>query len=92
MIPILVIGATTGSLFASFMPIRSQPSPCLVPSDAQWINQAPACLLCARTELYGFGNPTALFLVCSISFIFSGRLGIYERQIIPEGLDADWEV
>lgn len=92
-IPILVIGATTGSLFASFMPI---PVSALSMFGAIGMlsgsTKLPLACFVLGLELYGFGNPTALFLVCSISFIFSGRLGIYERQIIPEGLDADWEV
>jgi len=92
-IPILVIGATTGSLFASFMPI---PVSALSMFGAIGMlsgsTKLPLACFVLGLELYGFGNPTALFLVCSASFIFSGRLSIYERQIIPDGLDASWDV
>ena len=92
-IPILVIGATAGSIFAPFMPI---PVSALSMFGAIGMlsgsTKLPLACFVLGLELYGFGNPTALFLVCSASFIFSGRLSIYERQIIPDGLDASWDV
>lgn len=92
-IPILVIGATTGSLFAPFLPI---PVSALSMFGAIGMlsgsTKLPLACFVLGLELYGFGNPTALFLVCSVAYIFSGRLSIYERQIIPDGLDASWDV
>lgn len=92
-IPILVIGATTGSLFAPFLPI---PVSALSMFGAIGMlsgsTKLPLACFVLGLELYGFGNPTALFLVCSVAYIFSGRLSIYERQIIPDGLDANWDV
>lgn len=92
-IPILVIGATTGSLFSSLLPI---PVSALSMFGAIGMlsgsTKLPLACFMLGLELYGFGNPTALFLVCSIAYLFSGRLSIYERQIVPEVLDPAWDV
>jgi len=30
--------------------------------------------------------------VCSVAYLFSGRLSIYERQIVPVVIDPAWDV
>lgn len=92
-IPILVIGATGGALFGSLLPI---PVSALSMFGAIGMlsgsTKLPLACFVLGLELYGFGNPTALFFVCSVAYLFSGRLSIYERQIIPEIMDPAWDV
>lgn len=92
-IPILVIGATTGAIFGSWLPI---PVSALSMFGAIGMlsgsTKLPLACFVLGLELYGFGNPTSLFFVCSIAYLFSGRLSIYERQIIPEVMDPSWDV
>ncbi|NLE14814.1 MAG: chloride channel protein [Spirochaetales bacterium] len=92
-IPILVIGATTGALFGTLLPI---PVSALSMFGAIGMlsgsTKLPLACFVLGLELYGFGNPTSLFFVCSIAYLFSGRLSIYERQIVPQIIDPDWDV
>ncbi|HAP57102.1 MAG TPA: chloride channel protein, partial [Sphaerochaeta sp.] len=92
-IPILVIGATTGALFGALLPI---PVSALSMFGAIGMlsgsTKLPLACFVLGLELYGFGNPTSLFFVCCIAYLFSGRLSIYERQIVPEIIDPAWDV
>ena len=92
-IPILVIGATFGSLFTSFLSI---PVSALSMFGAIGMlsgsTKLPLACFVLGLELFGFGNPVPLFLVCSIAYIASGKLGIYEKQIVPQVIGESWDV
>ena len=92
-IPILVIGATSGAIFGQFLPI---PVSALSMFGAIGMlsgsTKLPLACFVLGLELYGFGNPTSLFFVCSVAYLFSGRLSIYERQIVPVVIDPAWDV
>jgi H+/Cl- antiporter ClcA len=87
-IPILVIGATSGSLFAGLttIPVSAM---AMFGSIGMLSGSTKLPLACfvLGLELFGYANPLSLFLVASLSFVASGRLGIYEKQILPEGVD-----
>ena len=87
-IPILVIGATSGSLFASFTTI---PVSALAMFGSIGMlsgsTKLPLSCFVLGLELFGYANPLSIFLVASLSFIASGRRGIYEKQIQPESID-----
>lgn len=92
-IPILVIGATFGSLFASFLSIPvSTLSMFGAIGMLSGSTKLPIACFVLGLELFGFGNSLSLFLVCSIAYIASGRLGIYEKQIVPEVIGESWDV
>jgi len=87
-IPLIVIGATSGSLLASLTTI---PVSALAMFGSIGMlsgsTKLPLACFVLGLELFGYGNPLSLFLVASLSFVASGRLGIYEKQILPEGID-----
>lgn len=84
-IPILVIGATSGSLLASLthIPVSAM---AMFGSIGMLSGSTKLPLSCfvLGLELFGYANPLPLFLVTSLSYVASGRLGIYEKQILPE--------
>jgi H+/Cl- antiporter ClcA len=92
-IPIMVIGATTGALFAPFCSI---PLSSMVMLGAigmlSGATKLPLACFILGLELFGYGNPLSLFLVCCIAYIASGKTGIYEKQIAPVSIDETWEV
>ncbi len=87
-IPILVIGATGGALFASLtaIPVSAM---AMFGSIGMLSGSTKLPLACfvLGLELFGYANPLPLFLVASLSFAASGKRGIYEKQILPEGID-----
>lgn len=84
-IPILVIGSTTGALLAS---CTSIPVSAMAMFGAIGMlsgsTKLPLACFILGLELFGYGNPLSLFLVTSLSFVASGKIGIYEKQIKPE--------
>ncbi|MDT4762839.1 chloride channel protein [Sphaerochaeta sp. PS] len=87
-IPLLVIGATSGSLLATFTTI---PVSAMAMFGAIGMlsgsTKLPLACFVLGLELFGYANPLSLFLVASLSYGASGKLGIYEKQILPEGVD-----
>ncbi|HKM06260.1 MAG TPA: chloride channel protein [Sphaerochaeta sp.] len=86
-IPILVIGSTCGALFASLSPI---PVSALAMFGSIGMlsgsTKLPLACFVLGLELFGYTNPLSLFLVASLSFVASGKQGIYEKQILPESI------
>lgn len=87
-IPLLVIGATSGSLLATFTTI---PVSAMAMFGAIGIlsgsTKLPLACFVLGLELFGYANPLSLFLVASLAYGVSGKRGIYEKQILPEGVD-----
>lgn len=82
-IPLLVIGATSGSLLAPFTGI---PVSAMAMFGSIGIlsgsTKLPLSCFVLGIELFGFANPLPLFLVASLSYVASGKRGIYEKQIL----------
>ncbi len=87
-IPILVIGATSGSLLSNLtsIPVSTM---AMFGSIGMLSGSTKLPLACfvLGLELFGYANALPLFLVASLSFVASGKRGIYEKQILPEGTD-----
>lgn len=83
-IPLMVIGATTGSLLA---PLFGLPVSMMTVFGAIGTlsggTKLPLVCFLLSLELFGFENPTLLFAVCIFGCICSGRTGIYESQRDP---------
>jgi H+/Cl- antiporter ClcA len=91
-IPIMVIGATTGSFFAHFIPLSfSSMAMFGAIGMLSGATKLPLACFVLGLELFGYGNPLTLFLVCTLSYVASGKLGIYEKQIAPVSIDETWE-
>ncbi len=83
-IPLMVIGATTGSVLA---PVFGLPVSMMTVFGAVGTlsggTKLPLVCFLLSLELFGFENPTLLFSVCVFGCICSGRTGIYESQSDP---------
>ncbi len=92
-IPIMVIGSCTALLLA---PLTMLPVSALSMLGAigmlSGATKLPLACFVLGLELYGYCNPTPLFIVCAISYLVSGQSGIYERQIKAQVIEATWEV
>jgi len=92
-IPIMVIGSTFASLFASLLSI---PASALAMFGAIGMLSAatklPLACFMLGLEIFGYANPAALFLVSIVSFSVSGISGIYEKQVKTMALEEKWEV
>ncbi|AEV28464.1 chloride channel protein EriC [Sphaerochaeta pleomorpha str. Grapes] len=92
-IPIMVIGSTTGSLFAHYL---SLPFSAMAMFGAMGMlsgaTKLPFACFVLGLELFGYGDPLTLFFVCCVAYIASGKPGIYENQIAPVSIDESWEV
>ena len=92
-IPIMVIGSTTGALFAHYL---SLPFSAMAMFGAigmlSGATKLPLACFVLGLELFGYGDPLTLFFVCCVAYIASGKPGIYENQIAPVSIDESWEV
>lgn len=83
-IPLMVIGATTGSLLA---PVFGIPVSLMTVFGAIGTlsggTKLPMVCFLLSIELFGFANPRLLFAVCVFGCICSGRTGIYQSQRDP---------
>ncbi len=83
-IPLMVIGGTTGSLLA---PLFGLPPIMMTIFGAMGTlsgaTKLPMVCFLLCMELFGTGNVTLMFATCMISFISSGRESIYESQSDP---------
>ena len=83
-IPLMMIGATAGSLLA---PVFGLPVSMMAVFGAVGTlsggTKLPLVCFLLSLELFGFENPTLLFAVCIFGCICSGRTGIYESQRDP---------
>jgi H+/Cl- antiporter ClcA len=92
-IPLMVIGATAGAAVA---PLLSIPFPAMAMFGSIGMLSAatnlPIACFALGLELFGYGHPFSLFLVCAVAYIASGKKGIYEKQMNPISIDETWEV
>ncbi len=88
-IPLLVIGAASGSLLAAFtaIPVSAMAMFGSIGMLSGSTKLPLACFVLGM-ELFGYANLLPLFIVSSLSFIASGKLGIYEKQILPDFIES----
>jgi len=77
-VPVLVIGSTSGALLASLL---GSPAATLSMMGAMGMlsgaTKLPLACFALGLELYGFSNPSLLFFVCAVSYFISGPASIY---------------
>lgn len=80
-VPLLVVGGTFGATFAS---ILSLPIPAFASLGAIAMlsggTNLPLVCFALGLELFHYNEPWLLFIVCSLSYVASGKNGIYDHQ------------
>ncbi len=81
--PLFVIGATLGSTLAPFLalPVSFLAGLGFIGVFSGATNTPIACFVMGL-ELFGTASLPYLFLICVISYLFSGNLGIYHSQLV----------
>lgn len=80
-VPILVIGATTGSLVAATFGLSTATFSILgAVGMLSGATKLPLACFALGLELFGFSNPTMLFFVCAVSYFISGPASIYKAN------------
>lgn len=80
-VPILVIGSTTGALLASAL--GSSAATLSMMGAVGMLSGAtklPLACFALGLELYGYSSPSMLFLVCAVSYFISGPASIYRSH------------
>lgn len=83
-VPLLIVGAGFGMSFASIfsLPVSSFAALGALSMLSGGTNLPLACFALGL-ELFGYSEPTLLFLATSLSFLASGTSGIYNHQTKP---------
>ena len=78
-VPVLVIGSTSGALLASLLgsPAATLFSMMGAMGMLSGATKLPLACFALGLELYGFSNPSLLFFVCAVSYFISGPASIY---------------
>jgi len=82
-VPLLVCGGTLGAVLAGMVGL---PPSVLASYGAvatlSGATKLPVVCFALGMEFFGATNPALLFLACSIGYLTSGSLGIYEKQLL----------
>ena len=83
-VPLLILGATFGSTFASLfsLPLSTFATLGAIGMLSGGTNLPLVCFALGF-ELFNYSDPTLLFVLSTVSFIFSGISGIYKHQKNP---------
>ncbi len=82
-VPLLVLGALAGGSIAPLLALSPAPLASLgALAMLSGGTNLPLVCFALGLELFGYGEPTILFIACTTSFVASGRLGIYSHQKI----------
>lgn len=82
-VPLLVLGATFASSFASLLSLDAAPYAVLgAISFLSAGMKLPFVTFALGLELFGYAEPALLFLATTVSLICSGKIGIYSHQRI----------
>ncbi len=80
-VPLLVIGATTGSLVATTFGLSTATFAMLgAVGMLSGATKLPLACFALGLELFGFSSPTMLFFVCAVSYFISGPASIYKSS------------
>ncbi|MBR1939090.1 MAG: chloride channel protein [Spirochaetales bacterium] len=83
-VPLLVIGSGPGATFASFTGLEVSGLASLgALAMLSGGTNLPLVCFTLDLELFGYSEPILLFLATVISFVASGKYGIYRTQINP---------
>ncbi len=80
-VPILVIGATTGSLLATTFGASTATMAMLgAVGMLSGATKLPLACFALGLELFGFTSPSMLFFACAVSYFISGPASIYKAE------------
>ncbi len=80
-VPILVIGSTSGALFASLFGLPASTFAMFgAVGMLSGATKLPLACFALGLELFGYGDPVSLFFLCACSYFISGPASIYAKK------------